>query len=55
MFTVKKALYAILIALILGIIVSIYLGITAKHKPQKPITRPSQYVADEVNVNPEKY
>jgi|GEM_PF-3922579 len=51
----KKALYAILIALILGIIISIYLSITAKPEEQTPITTPSQFETDEVNVNPEKY
>jgi hypothetical protein len=51
----KKVLYAILIALILGIITSIYLSITAKPEEQTPITTPSEYETDEVNVNPEKY
>lgn len=52
---IKKALYAILIALIIGIIVSVYLSITAKPERQNPITTPSQFETDEVNVNPEKY
>ena len=51
----KKVLYAILIALILGIITSIYLSITAKPEEQPPITTPSQFKTDDVNVNPEKY
>ena len=55
MFTVKKVLYAILFALILGIIVSVYLSITAKPEEQTPITTPSQFETDDVNVNPEKY
>jgi xanthine/uracil permease len=55
MFNLKKVLYAILIALILGIVVSIYLGMTAKPERQDPITTPSQFETDDVNVNPEKY
>jgi len=51
----KKVLYAILIALILGIITSIYLSISAKPEKQTPITTPSQFETDDVNVNPEKY
>ena len=51
----KKVLYAILIALILGIVASIYASITAKPEEQTPITTPSQFETDEVNVNPEKY
>ena len=55
MFNLKNILSAIIFALILGIIASVYLGITAKPEQQKPITTPSQFETDEVNVNPEKY
>ena len=54
MFNIKKALYALVLALFIGIIASIYASITAKPEPQQPITRPSEYITNEVNVNPDK-
>ena len=51
----KKVLYALIFTLIVGIITSIYLSITAKPEDQTPIITPSQFETDEVNVNPEKY
>lgn len=55
MMNFKKALYALMLALFIGIVASIYASITAKPEPQQPITRPSEYITNEVNINPEKY
>ena len=55
MMNFKKALYALMLALFIGIVASIYLSITAKPQAQTPITTPSQFKTNEVNVNPEKY
>lgn len=55
MLKIKKILIGIAIFLAIGIVITVYLYITAKPEPQTPITTPSQFETDEVSVNPEKY
>ena len=52
---IKKALILLAIILGIGAMITAYLSITATPEPQEPITTPSEYDSNEVNVNPEKY